>query len=193
LHGGVFYSPDFAILWRMKKTIAIDMDGVLADFETQLIIWYEKDYGIKVTRESFIGLPESEALPHKGAVLDFILTPGFFRTLTVIEGAVDAVIKLMEHYEVYIVSAAMEFPLSLNEKYDWLQEHFPFITWRNIIFCGDKSIVNTDYMIDDHPKNLDHFKGKTIMFSAGHNANFSHHERVNNWNEVLAFFEAVAD
>jgi len=169
------------------------MDGVLADFETQLIIWYEKHYGVKVTRESFIGLPESEALPHKGVVRDFVTTSGFFRTLPVIEGAIDAVKKLMVHFEVYVVSAAMEFPLSLPEKYEWLQEHFPFITWRNIIFCGDKSIVNTDYMIDDHPKNLDHFKGKTIMFSAGHNANFSHHQRVNNWDEVLAFFETVAE
>ena len=67
----------------------------------------------------------------------------------------------------------------------WLGEHFPFISWRNIIFCGDKSIIGTDFMIDDHIKNLDYFKGKTIMFNAFHNVNHTHHQRVKNWDEVL--------
>ncbi len=175
----------------MKKTIAVDMDGVLADVEAQFIAWYERDYGVKVSRESLTGLPEFDAFPDKTAIRKFINSPDFFRTLTVIPGAIDAVKKLMEDYEVYIVSAAMEFPQSLPEKYEWLKEHFPFISWSNIIFCGDKSVVNTDYMIDDHPKNLDRFKGKPIMFSAAHNANHSHHTRVDNWKDVLEFFETV--
>lgn len=91
----------------------------------------------------------------------------------------------MESFEVYIVSAAMEFPQSLPEKREWLNEHFPFIHWRHIIFCGDKSIIGTDYMIDDHIKNLDNFKGTTLMFHAFHNVNYNHHQRVNNWQEVL--------
>jgi len=87
------------------------------------------------------------------------------------------------------VSAAMEFPQSLTEKYEWLQEHFPFISWRNIIFCGDKSIINTDYMIDDHVKNLDYCKGKTFIYTAGHNIHIDRHTRVNNWDEVVQLLE----
>jgi 5'(3')-deoxyribonucleotidase len=98
----------------------------------------------------------------------------------------------MEHYEVYIVSAAMEFPLSLPEKYEWLQEHFPFISWRNIIFCGDKSVIDTDFMIDDHCKNLDFCKGKAIMFHAFYNVHHNHHTRVKNWKEVLTLLKAEA-
>ena len=174
----------------MKKSIAIDMDGVIADVETHFINWYERDYGVKIPKELLIGVVEDEAFPDKTAVRKFLLTPGFFRTVPVIKGAVDAVKKLTETYEIYIVSAAMEFPHSLPEKYAWLQEHFPFISWRHIIFCGDKSIINTDYLIDDHCKNLDVCKGKAIMFSAGHNANHTHHKRVDNWKEVLAFLES---
>ena len=44
-------------------------------------------------------------------------------------------------------------------------------------------------MIDDHVKNLDVCKGKTIMFTAGHNAGIDHHTRVNDWKEVLAFLK----
>jgi 5'-nucleotidase len=174
----------------MKQTIAIDMDGVIADVEQQFINWYERDYGVLVPRENFRGVPEAEAFPDKGAVRKFVYTPGFFRTLPLMAGAVEAVQQLMKTYEVYIVSAAVEFPQSLPEKLEWLNEHFPFISWRNIVFCGDKSIVQTDYMIDDHCKNLDYCKGKTIMFSNGHNANYTHHTRANNWLEVLALFEA---
>ncbi len=170
---------------KKKKSIAIDMDGVLADVEKQYITWYEREYGVSVPRESLLGIPEGDALPD-GLVWKFIHSPGFFRTAPLIDGAVEAVKQLMERYEVYIVSAAMEFPLSLAEKHEWLKEHFPFISWKNIVFCGDKSIVNTDYMIDDHRKNLDYCQGKPIMFTASHNVLLNHHTRANNWQEVLA-------
>ncbi len=170
----------------MRKTVAIDMDGVLADVEAHFIDWYERDYGERFSRAIMIGVSEEEAFPQKGAVRKFVTTPGFFSTVPLMEDAVEAVQKIMETYEVYIVSAAMEFPQSLPEKYQWLQKHFPFIGWRNIVFCGDKSIIDTDYLIDDHPKNLDVCKGKPIMFTAGHNVNFTHHRRGNNWKEVLS-------
>jgi len=74
-----------------------------------------------------------------------------------------------------------------------LREHFPFISWKNIILCGDKSIIGTDYIIDDHVKNLDTFKGKALMFSAGHNIGIDRHARVNNWKEVISFLKAEAN
>lgn len=172
-----------------RKTIAIDMDGVLADVEIHFIEWYEREYGIRISRESMTGKTEADSFPDKTAVRRFVLSPGFFRTVPLMPGAVDAVRILMDSHEVYIVSAAMEFPQSLSEKYDWLREHFPFISWKNIVFCGDKSIINTDYLIDDHCRNLDKCKGKAIMFSAAHNANYTHHLRVNNWEEIIELFK----
>src|SRR5437867_1956463 len=129
-----------------RKSIAVDMDNVIADVASHFIDWYEKDYGIRIDKEALQGVPEDEAFPDN-AVRKFLFIPGFFRTVPVIPGAQEAVKKLMENFEVYIVSAAMEFPQSLAEKYEWLREHFPFVSWRNIIFCGDKSIIATDYLI----------------------------------------------
>ena len=171
-----------------RKTIAIDMDGVIADAVSQFIIWYERHYGIKVDKSVFDGVPEAEALPD-GVVKKMVYTPGFFRTIPLMPGAQEAMRILMEHYDVYIVSAAMEFPQCLSEKRDWLTEHFPEISWRNIIFCGDKSIIGTDYMIDDHVRNLDTFRGKGLMFHAGHNIHNDRHLRMHNWDEILAFLE----
>lgn len=169
-----------------RKTIAIDMDGVIADVEKHYIDWYERDYGVVLDSKFMEGFMEHDATPEKGAIGKFLVTPGFFRTVPVMEGAVEAVKDLMNDYEVYIVSAAMEFPLSLYEKHQWLAEHFPFISWKNIIFCGDKSVIDTDFLIDDHCKNLDFCKGKALMFTAFHNVNHSHHQRVNNWKEIPA-------
>lgn len=171
-----------------RKSIAIDMDGVIADTAEHFRAYYEKEYGIRIEKEAFNGVPEGEALPD-GAVRKYCFTPGFFRNVPVMEGAQEALKKLMEKFDVYIVSAAMEFPQSLFEKYEWLKDHFPFITWKNIVFCGDKSVIGTDFMIDDHVKNLDCCQGKTFIFTAGHNLHIDRHRRVNNWKEAVEFLE----
>ena len=171
------------------KTIAIDMDGVIADIEPQLIKYYNQEYGKNLTLDQIQGLSGADAFPEDYATKKMLNMPGFFRTLSVMPGAVAAVKTLMEKHEVYIVSAATEFPLSLGEKIEWLREHFPFISWRNIILCGDKSVINTDYMIDDHCKNLDHCSGRAIMFNAFHNLDTHQHLRIHNWQDILEFFE----
>jgi|SRR5450432_688943 len=172
-----------------RISIAVDMDGVLADVETQFIIYYEKETGEKINKDSFLSVPENHALPDKTAVQRYVRIPGFFRTLPLIQGGIHAVRSLTKDFDVYIVSAAMEFPISLYEKKQWLEEHFPFVSWKNIVFCGDKSIIKTNYLIDDHLKNLDHFSGIPLLFTASHNMQYDHHKRVNNWDEVLGYFE----
>jgi len=176
---------------QRRITIAVDMDGVLADTETHFIKYYEEESGEKVNRNSLLGVPENIAFPDKTAVRRYVHTAGFFRTLPLIRGSVSAIKKLMEEFDVFIVSAAMEFPLSLFEKKQWLEEHFPFISWKNIVFCGDKSIIKADYLIDDHIKNLDNFSGTALLFSASHNVHVNHHKRLNNWEEMLEYFEAL--
>jgi 5'-nucleotidase len=169
-----------------KKTIAIDMDGVLADIDAQLIDHYNKVYGTALTKESIKGLTSEDAFNGRDLLYEVLNTENFFRTLPVMPDAVESLLELQENFEIFIVSAATEFPISLAEKMAWLAEHFPFIKWDNIILCGSKRIINTDFMIDDHCKNLDYCMGKPIMFTAFHNVNQNHHLRVNNWKEAVA-------
>lgn len=166
--------------------IAIDMDEVLADPIYKFIQLYNRDYGVPL---DLILEPGNEIYQHvpehaKDKWFDYINEEGFFRDLKPLEGSVEAVKKLQEKYDVYIVSAAMEFRNSLVDKYDWLAEHFPFITWRNIMFCGDK-IVDVDVMIDDRAKNFVGFNGRKLLFTSPHNLLLTDYERVNNWQEVL--------
>lgn len=166
------------------KRIALDMDGVLADVYEQFFEMDEKDFGKRRSWEEVAGKKERESFPR---IREYVHTPGFFRTPKVMSGSQEVVAELNKKYDLYIVSAAMEFPLSLSEKPLWLKEHFPFITWQQIIFCGSKQIVQADIMIDDHFKNLDAFTGEmTILFTQPHNVytDNGRHLRADDWNDI---------
>lgn len=165
--------------------IAIDMDGVMADTSQQYINYYAQKYGVTVDREALNGHPETCGFPCDQSIIrGFLYEPGFFRTKPVIKDSQEIIKALNDKHEVFIVSAAIEFPSSLNEKLEWLEEHYPFISWHNIVFCGSKTIVQADYMIDDHIKNLKFFQGEALMFTAPHNINVTDFRRVNSWKEV---------
>ncbi|RYG06183.1 MAG: 5'(3')-deoxyribonucleotidase, partial [Chitinophagaceae bacterium] len=112
------------------KRIIIDMDEVIADPMGAMIDWYTKHYTADINYEKMLagswvlGFPEE----HQKLVMDKIHAPGFFRHLPVMDDAVRVLAGMNKKYEIFIVSAAMEFPNSLIEKYDWLMEHFPYFT-----------------------------------------------------------------
>lgn len=159
------------------------MDGVLADIYQQAIEFEFAESGKRIRIEDVHGKDEIVAFPNAAR---HVRQKSFFRTAPVMDGSFEVMKKLYETYEVFIVSAAMEFPNSLEEKYDWLEEHFPFISWKRIVLCGSKTVVHGDILIDDHFKNLDPFKNRTLLFTQPHNKEVtnSRHERVNNWDEI---------
>lgn len=165
------------------ERIAVDMDGVIADTTEQFFLYDEKDFGRRRTLEEITGKPESVSFPK---AKEYVRTKDFFRTAPVMNESQNILSELNKRYEVFIVSAATEFPQSLFEKYEWLTEHFVFITWQQIVFCGSKTIVEADIMIDDHFKNLDQFRGTTFLFSQPHNylQSAGRHRRVNSWKEI---------
>jgi 5'-nucleotidase len=98
--------------------------------------------------------------------------------------AQEVVSKLYEKYEIFVVSAATEFPNSLSEKLEWLEDYFPYIGWKHTVFCGHKWMIRADYIIDDHEKNLINFQGKGLLFDAVHNKHITDFQRVNSWKEI---------
>ena len=178
-----------------KKRIAIDMDDVMAAAGKKILATYNRLVGTNHREEDFVGKSYYEVLDEKHGVLvrAEIFKPGFFIDMEVMPDAVEVIEKLHERFEIFVVSAAVEFPNSLKEKVDWLAEHFPFISWKNIVLCGDKTIISADYLIDDHEKNLSTFKGKPLLFDAIHNQKLEGYERFKTWREIEAFFENETD
>ena len=167
------------------ERVIIDMDDVLADATGQFINFYEKEFGIRVTKESLNFKEEMRRFPdHHEAVNQFIFRKDFFRKMAVNENSQTVVEKLNKKYDIFIVSSAMQFPNSLPEKLEWLTEHFPFLHWKQFVFCGNKVVVHGDYMIDDLPHNFDTFNGEIFLYTAPHNMQFDQYIRLDNWLEV---------
>jgi 5'-nucleotidase len=165
------------------KRILVDMDGVLVDIYTRFFELHEKDTGQRMTVHDVAGLLEAEAFQNQRK---WVSAPGFFRNLPVMPGSREVLHNLNDAYKIIVISLATEFPYCLTDKQLWLQDNFPFISWRQIVFCGDKNLIESEIMIDDHLKNLDHFKGETIMFTQPPNMLLknSRHTRVNSWAEI---------
>ncbi|MGN7476684.1 5' nucleotidase, NT5C type [Solibacillus silvestris] len=174
----------------MKKSIAIDMDQVLADFYSKLRVTYNDSFGTDFTDEEFL-LTTQRDLPREDAKKLFAMLnePDYFRDLKVLdEDAIEVIQELQEHYEVFIATAAMDVPGSFTAKYDWLMEHLPFIKTQNIVFCGNKAVIHTDYLIDDSPRQLAAFKGTGLLYSMPYNSAEEGYIRVQNWQDIKQYF-----
>jgi 5'(3')-deoxyribonucleotidase len=170
--------------------IAVDMDEVMADALGEHLDRYNSMFGTKLTRQCVTGINLHHSAPaeHRAAIRDFVNCHDFFASLKVMPGAQDVLKKLSQKHEIFVTTAAMEVPASFAAKYEWLLEHFPFISPMNFVFCGDKSIVLADYLIDDTARHFAQFKGTGILFDAPHNRNVTGYLRVINWFEVEEFF-----
>ena len=173
------------------EIVLVDMDEVIADTTAAMITWYKKTFGGDIDYKKMLeghslvkGFPEA----HQARVRQQLYEPGFFRHLPVIAGSQAVLEEMNKRYEIYIVSAAVEFPNSLKDKHDWLMEYFPFFKWQQLVLSGSKKMVQGDYMIDDHARHFEHFKGKPYLFSAPHNLDETRYERINNWEEAGRIF-----
>lgn len=173
-----------------KPILGIDMDDVIADTYQQILDWYEKDYGKRLIKSELEGKLIREAVPedHVEKVYQYFFEPGFFRDIEPIPGAIEGIRALQEHFDVFIVTAAQQFPQSLSEKNEWLDEYMPFINWSHRVFCGHKHFLGADYLIDDQIYNFEFFTGNPILYSAPHNLLEEDYTRVNDWDEVEAYF-----
>lgn len=167
-------------------TLFVDMDEVIADTYMAHIEIYNRDFGEALTVEECHGKEVWQCVPteRQKSVRKHATREGFFSMLKPIEGSQEILEQLVKRYDLFIASAAMQYPNSLKEKSDWLDEYFPFINWKNRILCGDKHILKGDILIDDRGYNLQNFKGRPILFTSPHNVHSNGFERANNWLEV---------
>jgi 5'(3')-deoxyribonucleotidase len=173
----------------VMKRIAIDMDEVIADFNFKFIASFNARFGESITLSDLAGKTVEQFRPHLVEEMrEMICEESFFRDMPVIPNSQRVVRALQDRYEIFITSAAMDWPGSFNSKYYWLQEYFPFISPKHIVFCGNKSIVHADYLIDDTPRHFATFRGEGILFSAPHNLGTEGFRRVIDWREVETLF-----
>ena len=181
--------PKATAQFGRRVRIAIDMDEVMADALGEQLRRYNILSGARLTAADLQGHHLEDYVPaaHR-ADAEAMLDASFFEDLEVLPDCQAVVQDLAARFDVFIVSAAMDVPCSFDAKYRWLRRHFPFIPPTQIVFCGDKSVIDADYLIDDRARHFAHFKGRALLFSAPHNAGETRYQRVSSWKDVRAIF-----
>ena len=148
----------------MKKRLFFDMDGVLVDFESGLA---RVDESIK---QEYAGR------------LDEI--PGLFSRMDPMPGAIDAVHRLQQKYDVYILSTApWKNPSAWSDKLLWVQKYLGDVFYKRIVITHCKHLCKGDYLIDDRGKNgTSEFTGEWIPFGS---------EKFPDWQSVLEYLDTA--
>jgi 5'(3')-deoxyribonucleotidase len=166
------------------------MDEVMADTLAEYLHRYNQAFDEDITPQDLAGkgLWEVAPLDRQQQLRAFLDAEDFFEDLALMPDAQEVLQKLSARFDIFIATQAMFVPNSLGSKYRWLQRHFPFIPPTNYVFCGDKSILRADYLIDDLPKNLLLFEGQGLLYSAPHNLTATGFLRIDNWQQVDEYF-----
>ena len=136
------------------------MDGVLVDFESGL------------AQQSECTLKEYEGRYDE--------IPGLFGSMQPMQGAIDAVKRLNEYYDCYILSTApWKNPSAWSDKVVWITKYLDDVFHKKIVITHCKNLCNGDILIDDRGKNgTSEFEGEWIQFGS---------ERFPDWKSVLEY------
>lgn len=136
-----------------KKTILIDVDGVIAHTMEKTIDLYNKRGKNKVKLED---LQEYDLHKNSGvdkSIYDIFREKFFFRNLKIDQAAKKIIKKLHdEGYDIIFSTAVLK--EGYTDRHEWLQEHFPYIPDNNYMLGSRKDLLKGDVMIDDSPENL---------------------------------------
>lgn len=143
---------------KKKKTVYVDMDNVLVDFQSGLSRVTEAittEYG-----------DDGTGKPHYDDI------PNLFSLMDPMPGAITAMQELSKYFELYILSTApWRNPTAWYDKLEWVQRYFgseeDSIFYKRLIISHHKNLNSGDFLIDDRKKNgADQFEGELIEFGS---------------------------
>lgn len=178
-----------------KPKVLVDMDGVLGDWTGMFETLLRRDYPhIEILpREQITQFHMEDLYPqeHRADIMQMMHTPGFYRDLTPIDGAVEGVKALAaQGYDVFFCSSPfLTHSTCASEKIEWIGVHFGEEWTNRIILTSDKTMVHGDVLIDDKETitGVNIPTWKHFVFDDTHNQNSEAPVRVHDWKETVFY------
>ncbi len=182
----------------MDKTVYVDMDGILNKFWEPYTQYYNQIYQDKkwlnandLTNYSVakcLGLVDQNMADRLD--LSIMSKQEFWLNIPVYDGAIEAMERLCERFNVYVLSTPWNgYKDCMRDKMMWMESKFPFFSTKNMIFTHHKGLLRGDVIVDDHPKNLRAFQGKTATITYPYNADVNVDFRSSSWREIGKWIE----
>ncbi len=139
--------------------IGIDMDGVLADFNTGWMTRYNRDFETALEASMVQEWDGLFRLTHFGSMADFWAWAqgdgrSTFRDAPPLPGAIEAIKRIGAKHRVVIVSS--KFDWAIPDSLAWLADHG--VPAREVHFLWDKTLAGCDIYLDDAPHQLAELK-----------------------------------
>lgn len=186
--------------------ILVDMDGVIADFESEFFARWRKRHPDNMrftpeTRKYFWLKDEIPESLHPD-VFEILETKGFYRNMKPIAGAVEALREMdAAGHTVYLCTTPLaRYANCVLEKFEWVDEHLGKDVrggdWTDrIIFARDKTMIRGDILIDDKPDiDAQNAEWEHVLYDQPYNRSVPERRRLtwSNWKNVIGSETQVA-
>lgn len=138
--------------------ILLDQDGVLADFDRGFhAAWNALGHShpaLPPSQRSSFYVRDDYPAHLRELVEEIYTTPGFFRDLLPIDGALGAIQEILSlGHDIRICTSPLnQYRNCVQEKYEWVEQHLGLEFVSRMIVSKDKTLVHGDVLVDDKPK-----------------------------------------
>ena len=185
----------------MSLTIAVDVDGVVADLFPVWIARYNADWQdtLEVSQLTQWDLSQHVKSACGTLIFDYLHQPSLYDAVKPIVGALEGVqaLRSLGHRVVFVTTTNRYIGC---RKLTWLAEHgflsldYFDMSNRDYVETLDKSLIAADVMIDDAPHNLEVFGGKhKILFEQPHNRTELRFKRYLDWATIPQYVKEIAE
>lgn len=178
--------------------LGIDLDGVVADFNTGWIRRYNQDFGADVAFdavEAWDAIPSLTHFRHMGEFWRWAQDHdghSLFRHLETYPGAVETLWQLAKQRHAIVILTTKP-PWAVHDTFAWLSQHR--IPTREVHILEDKWEVDCDIYLEDAPHNLEqlvaHRPDRTVArFVRPWNGPVAGAEDVHDWDSFAKLVQA---
>jgi 5'(3')-deoxyribonucleotidase len=184
---------------KSSFTVAVDIDGVLAETQIHLLNRANVEFGTHMTKDDLVGWnPKIGSSTFEELIERYLLDPSWVMGMPVVEGAREGLAAVRRVADVMIATTTV--PETEHVRAAWVEENFGFKPVLVNTWGTGKAGLPADVLVDDYESNLHDFvdpkPGRVgILLNQPWNRNAQPHPKIRrawDWREVANACLALA-